>query len=123
MIETRDKGKCSIITPDTPVCFQSNIIDCINIVKRLLNQGRRFIAFSIPDKSFFDSPCLSVLLLCYEHIRRRKGTFILINPTEEVIHFLRLTSVENDILLCPCEASLPAAVWQTEAATEEAVPA
>jgi anti-anti-sigma regulatory factor len=105
-IDIRSNGEIKIITIHQKILLSTNISEIEAHVKELLAQGWRNIALSYPMGSFFNSYCIASLVRSHEAIVDSGGTFIIIDPTPEILNFLEMFHIDDTIQTVESEAVL-----------------
>jgi anti-sigma B factor antagonist len=77
------------------------------IVRRLLQQGRRKILLNLQDVSYIDSSGIGELVGAFTSVQGQGGQLKLLNPVAKVVNVLRLTRLDH---LFPVETDETAAI-------------
>ena len=77
------------------------------IVRRLLQQGRRQILLNLQDVSYIDSSGIGELVGAFTSVQGHGGQLRLLNPVAKVINVLRLTRLDH---LFPVETDEASAI-------------
>lgn len=77
------------------------------IIRRLLQQGRRNILLNLQDVSYIDSSGIGELVGAFTSVQGQGGQLKLLNPVPKVVNVLRLTRLDH---LFPVETDETAAV-------------
>jgi anti-sigma B factor antagonist len=100
MFHINNKINGCVIVTYSPESKKLNILN-VDKVKTKLNdlvdQGYQTLIFDLKDISFIDSSGLGTLITIYNHAHNRECRFLLCNISNEVIHLLKLTRL-NQIL-------------------------
>jgi hypothetical protein len=105
-IDVRSNGEIKIIALREKILLSSNISEIEPCVKKLISQGWRNIALVYPEGSFFNSYCIAALVRSHEAIVDSGGTFIIIDPTPEIVNFLEMFHIDDTIQTAESEAQL-----------------
>ena len=65
------------------------------IVRRLLQEGRRKILINLHDVSYIDSSGIGELVGAFTSVQGRGGQLKLLNPAAKVVNVLRLTRLDH----------------------------
>lgn len=65
------------------------------IVRRLLQQGRRNILLNLQDVSYIDSSGIGELVGAFTSVQGQGGQLKLLNPVPKVVNVLRLTRLDH----------------------------
>jgi len=77
------------------------------IIRRLLQQGRRKILLNLQDVSYIDSSGIGELVGAFTSVQSQSGQLKLLNPVAKVVNVLRLTRLDH---LFPVETDEAAAI-------------
>jgi anti-sigma B factor antagonist len=77
------------------------------IVRRLLQQGRRQILLNLQDVSYIDSSGIGELVGAFTSVQGHGGQLRLLNPVAKVVNVLRLTRLDH---LFPVETDEASAI-------------
>jgi anti-sigma B factor antagonist len=77
------------------------------IIRQLLQQGRRKILLDLKDVTYIDSSGIGELVGAFTSVQRHGGQLKLLNPVVRVLNVLRITRLDN---LFPVETDEGAAI-------------
>ena len=88
-------------------------IDCFNIselkseIAKLITEQAPSIVLDLEDVQYMDSSGIGVIFLTSKLTSRYKGTFSLINLSDDLRELINLTAAASVIKICKDEQSLP----------------
>jgi hypothetical protein len=99
-IEIQFQNQVAIVAICDKVFLSSNISGIESSITELLAKGWRNIALTYPPGSFFNSYSIAALVRSHETIIDFAGTFVIVNPTPEIINFLEMFNIDDTIQTC-----------------------
>lgn len=94
------KSGFQVVEVREKITMFSNIVELRDIVSDFVEQGTLKVAVQFPVDSYFSSRSIAVVVTCNERIRDGGGTFVIIQPNEQIRSLLVSLGIEDRFVTC-----------------------
>jgi anti-anti-sigma factor len=105
-IESRTLHGFQVLAVKDDLTLHSDCTPLRDKVSSLVKGGHSRIALSLTPDSFLCSRTIAAIIQCVEYAREAGGTFVLLNPSQEIANAFQLVGIKQLMKVCSGEDEL-----------------
>lgn len=100
-LSINEKGDYKVVNVIGKIDRLKDSITLKSLLLTLLDNDAKNIALDLSQVSYFDSGALNVFIFCNNSLKKKNGTFCLIEPNEYVMDVLEIVGLTKMITIYP----------------------